>query len=467
MNARTLPVIPLPVLATSLSKAPLLFGFLLVLTAVLLTWHHYGMERVITLSPSAPYTYHSATDKNDGGASTVALRRVGDALQMDCQLVKQVDWPYCKVRFEVGTAASGLDLSQFQSVSVDADHAGPGLHRARLVLINFEDGWSKPDDWLTHKFNEVEAFEFTPGQLLELPLNVFNTAVWWRIRAKPPITRAGMRIDHVTTVELVTAADSELGRHVITLRAIHFHGKLLTKNTLLSILIGIWITSATGWAALLWFTMRRELNTSKAELSLLNEVNRALRLETEALAGQAHHDPLTGVLNRQGLRAELMAVGGRVTEPVSVVFVDIDHFKRVNDGYGHDAGDQVLCQFALAISSNLRSSDRLVRWGGEEFLLVCPSSDVHQAAALAEKLRTVLTEQPWHNDLAVTASFGVAQRLDGEGIGDAITRADHALYRAKQTGRNRVQADFGHDTPLSTGTADKTVCSKEEVLECN
>jgi diguanylate cyclase (GGDEF)-like protein len=124
---------------------------------------------------------------------------------------------------------------------------------------------------------------------------------------------------------------------------------------------------------------------------------------------------------------------------MAVVFVDIDHFKQINDRHGHDAGDEVLRRFATVIRNVVRSSDKLVRWGGEEFLLLCPDTTRDHATTMAEKLRGALPAQAWPHGLRVTSSFGVTSLKPEEDIGAAIKRADGALYVAKANGRNRVE----------------------------
>jgi diguanylate cyclase (GGDEF)-like protein len=146
------------------------------------------------------------------------------------------------------------------------------------------------------------------------------------------------------------------------------------------------------------------------------------------------------VLNRQGLRAALMSTSTLMADPMSVIFIDIDHFKSINDGYGHGVGDEVLRKFANVVASGIRSSDQLVRWGGEEFFIVCPMTHVNQAIVVAENLRRTLHEHTWPASLRVTASFGVAQHQSGEEIGTVIKHADKELYNAKSSGRDRVHA---------------------------
>jgi diguanylate cyclase (GGDEF)-like protein len=171
-------------------------------------------------------------------------------------------------------------------------------------------------------------------------------------------------------------------------------------------------------------------------------LNETLQLETRELAGQVFLDPLTGALNRQGLRELLLkqwSRSGDMTEGVSIIFVDLDHFKSINDTLGHAAGDDVLRSFADVVTAAIRSSDKLVRWGGEEFLIVCPGTTAPLAVGIAEKLRQSMASHAWPCDLKVTASFGVTALGPREDFGEAIKRADAALYRAKSGGRDRVE----------------------------
>jgi len=116
-------------------------------------------------------------------------------------------------------------------------------------------------------------------------------------------------------------------------------------------------------------------------------------------------------------------------------------------------GDDVLRKFANVIASGIRSSDRLVRWGGEEFLIVCPMTNVYQGRILAENLRHALHQQAWPVNLQVTASFGVAQHHEHDEVGVAIKRADEELYRAKQGGRDRVCAYIPAELVLNADAA--------------
>lgn len=161
-------------------------------------------------------------------------------------------------------------------------------------------------------------------------------------------------------------------------------------------------------------------------------------------------DVLTGVSSRRRLEDVLERELDRARRgrPVSVILLDMDRFKSVNDRHGHEAGDDVLRSVARVLQQVTRLSDVIGRWGGEEFLVVCTDTDLEGATRLAERLATALRESPVPVVGQATASFGVAQAVEGDTLRDFIDRADLALYRAKEAGRDRVVA--AADTPRST-----------------
>ncbi len=163
---------------------------------------------------------------------------------------------------------------------------------------------------------------------------------------------------------------------------------------------------------------------------------------TLALGVKAATDPLTGLHNRLLLEQTLvheMARADRYNAPLSLVLFDIDHFKKVNDTHGHQVGDGVLVQLSRFVPNLIRTSDFFVRWGGEEFLIVIPESDGAMAFRVAEKLREAISHVIFGPAGLITCSFGVTQYASGESAADFISRADGALYRAKNDGRNNVK----------------------------
>ncbi len=180
-----------------------------------------------------------------------------------------------------------------------------------------------------------------------------------------------------------------------------------------------------------------------------------LKVAEQKLVEMASLDFLTGLLNRRELFNRLqveVSRSRRRLKPLSVILIDIDHFKRFNDTYGHHAGDVVLKEVSRTLSCALRDYDILSRYGGEEFLVVAPETGLRQAEELAERLRVKVMEQPIVYEsqalpVTCTISSGVAQMLDAEAVEKTISRADEALYRAKAAGRNRVETAPAEPVP--------------------
>jgi len=176
---------------------------------------------------------------------------------------------------------------------------------------------------------------------------------------------------------------------------------------------------------------QNELAEAHAQLSLKNR-------ELERLSATDH---LTQAYNRLKID-ELMRVEvgrtRRYQRVLSIIMLDIDHFKEVNDQYGHQTGDLVLKEVVNIIKDNTRNTDSLGRWGGEEFIIVCPETDLSSAHVMAEKLRKKIEEFDFSIVKRKTASFGVASLTPEDDEESLIRRADESLYFAKNNGRNRV-----------------------------
>lgn len=182
-------------------------------------------------------------------------------------------------------------------------------------------------------------------------------------------------------------------------------------------------------------SMAQKVNTSVDDL-------RKARNEMEKLATI---DALTGIYNRMYLEKILDREHKRVDRyesELSIIMVDIDFFKRINDTHGHLTGDAVLIKFAETIKDNVRDTDIVGRWGGEEFLIISPEININQAENLSNKIRNIVEHLSFPESEKITSSFGVAQYKKGESITKTISRADKALYKAKELGRNQVVTDY-------------------------
>ncbi len=207
-----------------------------------------------------------------------------------------------------------------------------------------------------------------------------------------------------------------------------------------------------------YLTKPFDINELRARIGIgerILNLETRLRESLHQLASLASHDSLTGLLNRRALY-EIIGKEQKRAEnegfPLSVVMIDLDHFKSINDQYGHLAGDEVLCQVANTIIERKRSSDHAGRWGGEEFLLVLPGANLQEAGTVAERVRvaigSLIIRLDDGREVSVRASLGVSSTVPGEqfSLERLIDGADKALYLAKASGRDLVRLYTGEQT---------------------
>lgn len=189
--------------------------------------------------------------------------------------------------------------------------------------------------------------------------------------------------------------------------------------------------------------LQTQLEDSKREISLLKN-------QLETVREESLTDPLTGLVNRKGFSQKINSVlstENALTDSRCVLMVDIDHFKRVNDTYGHLVGDKVIQFVAATLKKQVKGKDTVARFGGEEYVVLLPETTLSGAESVADNIRTVIektrikrmdTGEPIGQ---VTVSVGVARYINGESVDEFLNRADAALYKSKQNGRNQVTVD--------------------------
>jgi len=187
----------------------------------------------------------------------------------------------------------------------------------------------------------------------------------------------------------------------------------------------------------------------KAKLAEANSEVKTLRAKLEQSKAESQTDPLTSLINRRGLEPVLagsMEEAGKSGTEMCIIMADIDHFKKINDKYGHLVGDNVIRMVATTLTDFVKGRDKVVRYGGEEYLVVLPDTALADALSLSEKIRSSLEKMQWKKRGSgeslgvITISIGVARYVYNESMESLIGRADKALYQAKENGRNRVSA---------------------------
>ncbi|HEV8692543.1 MAG TPA: GGDEF domain-containing protein [Ideonella sp.] len=428
---------------------------LLAITVLALAWNHWGMERRLVIDAASRWPVMAVDDRSaDDGNSVSELRREGQRLVLDCVIGKRYQYPFCELQFALGQAPLGMDLSRYDSLRVWLTaQAGDKDIPVRLSMRNFNPRYSRVEDVGSLKVHEIA---FTPAQYpggLEFPLARIAVASWWVDEHPLPLEQSGHELNNVVTLAVTTAGMVPLGPNTISVERVELRGKWISAGTLGLGLVAMWVVAMLGSLVVDSVQARRRLRQSSALQASLRRLNAQLQSQSETLAQQVRHDALSGALNRHGLTDALIGQA-RQNEaslfPASLLFIDIDRFKDINDSCGHAVGDQVIRRMVEIVRGHVQRSDLLARWGGEEFLLLCQQTPEAEAVRVAERLRYELALAAWPQGLRVTCSFGVAEWRRGQELDDAIRLADEAMYRAKREGRDRVVCANGRLTDSAT-----------------
>ncbi|MDQ2075933.1 GGDEF domain-containing protein [Marinimicrobium sp. ABcell2] len=380
-------------------------------------------------------------DSVDGGLSTSEIID-SDAMEWRCVLAEQAIYSFCGFELILDQARTdGLDLRNYDRIRIWLDYEGP-TESIRFYLRNHDPVYSTPELHDTTKYNQIEFdAEMASGGPFEFSMHDFFVANWWfqRYRIAPEL--AHPQFDNIVVLEVQTGSAPQPGLHTFRMERVEFTGQVLTSERWYQGIVGSWLIAALVFLGSRTVKLNRELRRRSQRERELLEINALLDHRGQQLEQKTKTDPLTGAFNRTGIE-EALKVGleerRRAGKPLSIVMLDIDQFKPINDTYGHAVGDRILTALSTLVQENIRGSDLFARWGGEEFALVCRNTSLRDAAAIAEKLRVKISLHHFDEDVGVTASFGVATLGERESLEQIFERADQALYRAKDLGRNRV-----------------------------
>lgn len=399
--------------------------------------HKWGMNSSIIITPERKNGAWAESDLKNAGNSITTLN-VNNAFAFRCDIsdTSSYDYPYCNLLIPISDTGEGVDLSEYESIYLTLEHNATGQDTPRIFLNNY---YQEPVQFRTQFKMNLHKLDVKPGlNTYKLELSDFVVPYWWVCQSND--SNALPDFSNVKELMISTGVET-LGRQVaINLHQVKINKKWIAEEKLYQLLVVGWIT----WILVLlsWRYSRLKMFNSNLflESKKLLRNNEALDKKAKILKKEAITDPLTSLLNRLGIQEiidECIELYVTSKVPFSVVMIDADYFKGINDAYGHDVGDKVLSQFALCIKNRCRPSDLSARWGGEEFLIVCSNTSGKNACILAERLREDISNTVWTHGEKVTASIGVAE-VNMDSINHTIKNADIALYQAKSQGRNQV-----------------------------
>jgi diguanylate cyclase (GGDEF)-like protein len=409
------------------------FG-LLVLTIVAIASAGMILRNTLAIGSGSrtPFSIEWHADAGLGGNSVVHADPARP-LTWSCDLRTGYKYPFCAYELVLDRDRDdrGLDLSRFQTIAITLDYQGPA-DSLRLYLKNYDSRYSRPSDRATDKFNQIELPLHEGRQTIEAKFDDIKVADWWAQANRVPYRLSHAQFDNIVGLEIDTGSNARPGRHAFRVESIVLKGEIVPVEQWYLGILGFWLI------LICLFTISRILGLQR-DLRQRGLMERVAQGEAQLARETARRDHLTGLLNRRGVTEryqQMMAEG--MDRPIAIMLVDLDHFKAVNDQHGHVLGDEVLATFAAVLRKNVRDSDLIARWGGEEFLLIGPVSDARAATEMADKLRLKIAAAEFPHG-GLTASFGVyyCDRLP-EKVRPAIGFADRALYAAKENGRDRV-----------------------------
>jgi len=418
--------------------------FLLILiTVILLLAKQPLLKHVITVSPQSNHDYLLYDDASSGGQTTTNLQVTNKEFKWQCELFKgNTKYPYCGFEIFLGKSLShGIDLSRYNSIKVLLDYNGTAK-TVRLALRNFNPVYSSVKDAASTKYHELDIPINHLNNDEEIALASFSVPTWWKLDKEIPLNLAGSEYNNIVLIDIQTGSDVTEGLHQFKLKKIELHGQWLsTENWYLGILFA-WLLIGLFVLLIRLYNLKHQIIQSNEREKELRDLNKILDSRSKELVILNKKDKLTGALNRQGVEdaiARGLSDWKNDGKPLSIIMLDIDHFKQINDTFGHDVGDNVLVALTQLVKGNIRSTDRFARWGGEEFVLICRNTPLDKALILAEHIRASIAASTMISERKITASFGVADIKHCGSIQKLFKQADKALYLAKNNGRNKVE----------------------------
>ncbi|USH04114.1 GGDEF domain-containing protein [Grimontia kaedaensis] len=400
-----------------------------------------GAQSSYVISPTE-FQFRYIDDTPMGGNTKGRVYTKDDgSVALECELGSAYRWPFCEVAISLSPSVThGIDLANYHSMIIEAAYKAPAPdQRLRVYLRNFNDAYSITEDPVSMKFNGIEYNPTEEMSEIVLPLNSFQVLSWWISDLDIPLEHAGPDMSNISLIEIATGSAPTVGKHELTIKNIRFEGVMVTEAGLFRSLTFIWLATATVLLAVKYLQSRRVYDLERRRANRLKAINTALKQQSETLSIMATTDALTGLRNRMDIYPELeKALASTDGKNCTALCLDIDHFKKINDTYGHDMGDRLLICTAEVLRESVSTSDVIIRWGGEEFVIFCPNRNLAQASFLAEKIRAAFETTDWPHDAELSCSVGVSSMREGS-IAAMIADADDALYRAKQNGRNRVE----------------------------
>ncbi|WP_331344936.1 GGDEF domain-containing protein [Cellvibrio sp. UBA7661] len=430
-------------------NSALLLAILLTLVAVFA--QQFFPQKRFTVWPNSQinvYFYSSVQGNSAGDSAQAAFWLDKDKSIWRCNYPSVTNEEYFACSFNAlfeKTLDTGIDLSGYTHLNLKVSYTG-SAHRMRVYVRNFDAAYSNVQDSNSTKFNAITLHTSDLHQELSIGLDEFIVADWWLSDYDIPrkLSRPDMRNAMTLGIDYVEGMTP--GNHDMQIEKIEFVGKWISAEHWYLCILFCWMLGIFCYAIVKLTQLKKQTKHDVSIIHQLSDKNARLQLEKDKFRHLSTVDALTQTYNRFGIDSIINSLISlhknsdkrQALPEFALMLLDIDHFKRINDRRGHDAGDRILRNIAAIISQQINEQDFLGRWGGEEFIVIMPGTTKETAFILAEKIRLLINETMFeqHNPLYVTISIGVSEKHDNEDFATCFKRADNALYAAKAQGRN-------------------------------
>ena len=416
-------------------------------TALAVITQKFFPDKRLAVWPNTNYVnYFYATTMEDGRPAAYWLDQ--DKGLWRCEYPKDDKSEYFACSFNVLFTLAldrGIDLSGYSHMRIKLKFSGTAS-KLRFYFRNFNPAYSRTEDTNSTKFHSMLLHTKDLQDEVAISLDEFVVADWWLGQYDIPRSLSRPEMDNVASIGMDFVEGLQPGNQDIQIEKMEFVGGWISAEKWYLSILGCWMLGIFIFAITRLVQLQRQTKHDVHVINQLSRSNAELQQEKDRFRRLSTVDPLTQAYNRFGIDQIVSTLmifnierGQHQDAPeFALIIIDIDYFKRINDRRGHDAGDRVLQQISAVINKAIRPQDFLGRWGGEEFVVIMPSTRKEFAIALAEKIRLMIydTEFEPGNPLAVTASFGVSDKLADEDFASTFKRADSALYKAKNQGRN-------------------------------
>lgn len=416
----------------------------LLLTVLVLLGYDFLPKRTLEFAPSPRFERVLMADSDIGGNSVARwVNKKTDHLS--CTIAEGYVYPYCGVHFAFDPYThTGLDLTPYSHLKFHVQYQGEAS--TLRIYVRNQDANEPTKDIAKAKYISVNIKTRELGTLQTIKLSEFIVAEWWKEQFDVPREKAQPQFDNVVNIGIEVFAPTPLGEHQLAVERFEFVGPLVPRYAWYLSILGFWLAASFIYLIVRLIKLYRRNEIFARVVTDLSKTNQELADQKEHFRVLSTNDALTGIRNRHGVKLsyDAMLKSANPDTKISVILIDIDHFKRINDRRGHQIGDEVLSQFSDLLRRNTRENDIVGRWGGEEFIVVSAHTNLNQAELLAEKIRTAVSNTALGDNkpIMITISCGVTEIQRPESLDAALARADKCLFSAKRGGRNCTVAQL-------------------------